>query len=142
MGWKDHMDANRITFRVMDHKDMDGVEVVNKLNKAFQILHGKPIFFFDEKPYQTGRIVENPFDDGTDVVYFRWHSLRSARGILNAYYGESQFEARSQAIKVEDITGYDIVDAYYGTWYIGTYERITTKDGSKRYGKADHQLEH
>lgn len=129
MGWKDRMDANRITFKVMDHKEVEGHELVNYFNKRFHCSFGdRLIYFFDGKPYQQGRIIEDPFDDGKDMVYFKWFSLRSARGILKAYYGTEQFEAKSKMINVEDITGYDIVDAYYGTYYIGTYERITVKE--------------
>lgn len=126
----------KFTYQIMDHVDMNGEELVDKLNKTFKTLWGKPVFLFNGKPYQTGEKY-NHVNDGTPMVLFRWSSLRSAREpILKAFYGIDKFRATSEGIRLEDITGYDVVDVYEGKYYIGTYDRITTRDGANYYGTS------
>lgn len=116
-----------ITYKVMDHKDQAGDQLVANINEAYRVLHAKPLFIFDGKPY--GTIEEyNSVIDGTPMIICRWNTVGSARHpIIKAFYGADQDRAMSRGIKLEDITGYDVVDAYDGRRYLGTFRAITTK---------------
>lgn len=116
-----------INYEVMAHKDMDGNELINKINEGYRITNAKEIFIYDGKPYAMMEKY-NSVIDGTPMVLCRWCSVRSTRQpILKAFYGIEQMRAMSRGFKVEDITGYDIVDAYGDKRYLGTFRRITTK---------------
>ncbi len=117
----------KITLKVMDHEEMTGSELINKFNNNSKISHWKNLFLFDGKPYDWCDKY-NSVIDGSEMVVFRWSTNgRPRQPILKAYYSDDQFRAMSNGIKVADITGYDIVDAYEGKRYIGTFKSITTK---------------
>ena len=123
-----------IIFKVMDHEAMDGEQLIEKINKTFKISHWKRLFIFNGRPYQT---IERYNYGEMQMAKCEWSTLSesSIHKIVTAINGKKIRRAVSEGFRVEDVTGYDIVDVYDGKYYIGTFQSITMKDGCNLYGE-------
>ena len=121
------IDNHDLNYEVMDRKEMSGSELISKINDGYSVTNGKTVFLFNGRPYQTAdRYIR--VDNGKQMVQFRYGRMKDERfhGILRPFY-EYGMVARSEAIEVEDIIGYEVVDVWDGKYFVGTYRNVLVR---------------